>query len=281
MLDQLLSIITDDYEFCMDLSMKGTIVGIDTHTPSDQELSTCLHIILTSDNPWNPYKVKFPQSKLTLHDIVLDERLVSAVSTKPRASFQEDEGGEEPLFSLTSMHRRICSMSIIPEVSLVRDERIDTGATDVTLPSTFQSSERHSNVTAQDLSDCWGIGLGAATKTLAKTTQRFLRSAILPLSRRYRTDRMFQRKALAGSWSTDTMDGQSKSLEGNRFVQVFTNKAYFSRIYPMNSKQKAGDALRLFCQEFGVPERLVFDDSKEQMAKGTDFMRQVRLHDIG
>ena len=72
-------------------------------------------------------------------------------------------------------------MSIISEVSLVQDERIDKGETDVTLPSTFQSSERHSNVNAQDLSDRWGIGLGAATKTLAKTTQRFLRSAILPL----------------------------------------------------------------------------------------------------
>ena len=92
--DQSLSIFTNDYEFCMDLSMKGTIVGVDTHTPSDRELSTCPHIILTLDNPWNPYKVKFPQSKLTLHDIVSDERLVSAVSTKAGNSFQEDDRGD-------------------------------------------------------------------------------------------------------------------------------------------------------------------------------------------
>ena len=54
-----------------------------------------------------------------------------------------------------------------------------------------------------------------------------------------------------------------KSLEGNKYAQVFANKAFFSCIYPMDSKKKAGDSLRLFPQEFGVPERLTFDGSKE------------------
>ena len=48
----------------------------------------------------------------------------------------------------------------------------------------------------------------------------------------------------------------------------------------MDSKKKAGDALRLFCQEFGVPEKLTFDGSKEQTSKGTTFMKQIRRHDI-
>jgi len=71
------------------------------------------------------------------------------------------------------------------------------------------------------------------------------------------------------------MDARSKSLEGNRYAQVIANKAYFSRVYPMDSKSKAGDALRLFCQEFGVPEKLTFDGSKEQSEPGTEFMRQM------
>ena len=50
----------------------------------------------------------------------------------------------------------------------------------------------------------------------------------------------------------DTMDARCKSLEGNKYAQAFVNKAFFSRIYPMDSKKKAG-------QEFGVPERLTFD----------------------
>jgi hypothetical protein len=64
------------------------------------------------------------------------------------------------------------------------------------------------------------------------------------------------------------------------YAQVFANKGYFSRIYPMNSKKKAGDALQLFCQEFGVPERLTFDGSKEQKEPGTEFMKQIRCHNI-
>ena len=48
----------------------------------------------------------------------------------------------------------------------------------------------------------------------------------------------------------------------------------------MDSKRKAGDALRLFCQEFGVPKRLTFDGSKEQGQSGTEFMKQTRTHSI-
>ena len=91
---------------------------------------------------------------------------------------------------------------------------------------------------------------------------------------------MFERKTLRGQWSTDTMDGGCKSLDDNRYAQVFANKSYFSRIYPMDSKKKAGNALRLFCQEFGAPEKLTFDGSKEQTKKGTEFMKQIRTHNI-
>jgi hypothetical protein len=48
----------------------------------------------------------------------------------------------------------------------------------------------------------------------------------------------------------------------------------------MDTKSKAGDALRTFCQEFGVPDRLTCDGSKEQTGKKTEFMQQVRKNDI-
>ena len=76
------------------------------------------------------------------------------------------------------------------------------------------------------------------------------------------------------------MDGRCKSLRGNRYGQVFASKGYFSKIYPIETKGKAGDALRLFCQEFGVPESLTFDGSREQTGKKSQFMHQVQLHGI-
>ena len=39
---------------------------------------------------------------------------------------------------------------------------------------------------------------------------------------------MFERKTLRGQWSTNTMDGKCKSLDGNKCAQVFANKHYFS-----------------------------------------------------
>ena len=61
---------------------------------------------------------------------------------------------------------------------------------------------------------------------------------------------------------------------------MFANKSYFAAIYPMDSKGKAGEALRIFCQEFGVPDKLTFDRSQEQNGKRTEFMHQIRRNDI-
>ena len=272
-----LSIITEDNTFGMELFLEGTIVYANTFTPSDEELRTCPHITLSSEAPWDPQNVSFPDTRGSLEESMNDIRQVNSIRS---SALLDDEDDDDVIFSLDGFARRIASMKKITPVEKVERPDIDTGATDVAIPNTFQSSERHSDVTAQTLSDHWGISLGTATKTLKKTTQRFLRSAILPLARRYRADRVFHRKTLAGKWSTDTMDGRCKTLEGNRYAQVFANTGYFSRIYPMDSKKQAGEALRLFCQEFGVPEHLTFDGSKEQTGRKTPFMKQIRRHDI-
>ena len=267
-----LSIITEDRNFCMELKMHGTIIFADTYSPTDKELEECPHIVLSSPHPWNPHKVKFPRTNMTLEDVMNHSRSVSTLSS---LHVDEHHGGEKfSIFDLNLMQRRISAMK------LTRNDDIDVGTSDVPPTSSFHSSSRHSDVSPEALSEKWCISLKAASNTLKKTTQRFLRSAVLPLSRRYRTDMMFERKTLRGQWSTDTMDGRCKSLDGNQYAQVFANKSYFSRIYPMDSKRKAGEALRLFCQEFGVPEKLTFDGSKEQTGKGTQFMKQIRRHDI-
>ena len=151
---------------------------------------------------------------------------------------------------------------------------------DVPNPNTFISSDRRSDVSERDLSERWFISHSQAMKTLQKSTQRFKRSAIMPLTRRYRADRMFYRKCLAGVWSTDTLDGKVKSLEQNRYAQVFANKSYFVTICPLEKKRQAGEALKSFCREYGVPEHLTFDGSKEQNGRNTESMRQIRQNDI-
>ena len=75
-----------------------------------------------------------------------------------------------------------------PESSLERPN-IGSGDSDVKEIPTFQSTGRHTDTTPEDLSQRWHISIAQAIKTLKHTTQKFLRSAILPLSRRYRADR--------------------------------------------------------------------------------------------
>jgi hypothetical protein len=67
----------------------------------------------------------------------------------------------------------------------------DEDLEDVPARRTFISNERHSKITADRLAERFGIGPERAKATLRATTQRGLRSAILPIGRRYQADRMF------------------------------------------------------------------------------------------
>jgi hypothetical protein len=87
---------------------------------------------------------------------------------------------------------------------------------------------------------------------------------------------MFQTKRLAGKWASDTMDGRVKSLGGNQYAQVFSNGGFFAEVYPMARTADAGLALKSFIMEFGVPEDLTIDGSKEQNSRGAEFIKSFR-----
>ena len=48
----------------------------------------------------------------------------------------------------------------------------------------------------------------------------------------------------------------------------------------MDSKSNSGDDLKLFCQDFGEPEKLTVDGSKEQACKGDAFMKEFHRKGI-
>ena len=284
--NQPLSLITEDTNFAMPLQRAGTIVFCNTRTPTQNELETCPHIQLSSFKPWDPSNVHFSTSLHSLGEEIERIRRVGSATTKSniisdwanntRAEFSNN------IFDLSTVTRKIASMQVTKEskLDLINSTEPVSKNTDVKELHTFQSSSRHSDAIPQDLSERWFISISQATQTLKNTTQNLLRSAMLPLSRRYRADRMFYQKTLGGQWSTYMMDGHCISLDGNTYAQIFANESYFSKIYPMDSKKKAGEALKVFCKEFGVPYNLTFDGSKEQCCKGTTFMKQVRTHDI-
>ena len=107
---------------------------------------------------------------------------------------------------------------------------------DVSMPQTFLSKNRHSSTTAEDLSKRWGLSISQAALTLKVTTRKLTRSAIMPLTRRYRADQMFDVRSIHAKMSTDTMDARFHSIHDEKYFQVFGNKKIFVEAYTINKK---------------------------------------------
>ena len=249
------------------LSIEGTVIFLETRTPTQRELDTCTHIQLTSDNDWNPQSVRL---------------LASAQTAEAEVNY--DYGDDlEPGLSQISCVYDFAEMAKSLARNCQEQRTVTAAAVKTDLPGhkTFISKKRHSEVTPEQLSERWNIGLAQAKQTIKVTTQRGVRSAILPLSRRYRTDRMYNQRKLRGQrFYTDTVIGKYKSVTNNTCAQLFANESFFAKAYPMERKSFAGAALRQFIRDYGVPEQLTFDGAAEQVKPKTEFMKNVRKYEI-
>ena len=259
-----LSITTDDVS--VELYSEGTIICGDTQTPTESELSQLPQFILTSPHDWDPHNVCFPSSSGQPSDNMSIEsnHSIFAVDTLLQHTIYD------PIMVASLMLSHVQVAEVTAPSTLQ----------DVPMARTFQSKERHSTVTPSDLSERWFIGLGQATQTLKATTQPLMRSTILPLARWYRADRMFIRPHIHGTIYTDTMNGHYKSLDGNKHAQIFANESFFATAYPMEHKSSAGQPLKQFISDFGIPDKLVCDGAAEQVGKRTEFQATVRKHAI-
>jgi hypothetical protein len=237
------------------LSMMGTTLFVESTTPTQHKLENSPHIHLTLDTEWN------------LHTM----RLASTQSAEAETEFCDTEPG---LLQISSVY---CWR----EMAEVMSNQRTISAVDVEARKTFISKDRHPAISSEQLSERWNIRLNQARQTLKVTTQRGVRSAILPLSRRYRTGRMFNQKKLRNQkFYTDTLFGRCKSITNNTCAQIFANESYFVKAYPMEKKSSAGQALRQFVRDYGIPEQLTSDGASEQTGPKTEFMQTIRKYDI-
>ena len=269
----------DGEEFVACLRSSGTNIYIDTWTPTDSDLVDYPHIELTSPLIWNPHEVSFPG----LSNMEIDEiegKNISVVESDLRREMETDydDPYHQPLriFDIQTFNARIMKSTVIPTViaegPLPEDKLMP--------PKTFLSTERHANTTPEDLSEIWNISVEQAKMTLEATTQNHIRSAIMPLSRRYRMDRMFEPKRIIGEMASDTMDPRCKGLHGDRYCQVFGNRQMFCEAYPIQKKSDCDDALKKFLREYGASDFMVTDGSREQTSKGTKFQATLRKNNI-
>jgi hypothetical protein len=262
----------------------GTKIQFSTRVPTPQELQHCEHIQMTSPHTWNPTDVLMVQEMAQGGSMSWKRHLLS-VGPSQRYEYVDAESDDALLDSidpsLAHLGQRLseryrCRVERVSEVDTVYEQQ------DVPSRRTFVSTERHVKVSAELLADRFGIGPKRAQRTLRVTTQRGVRSAILPISRRYRADRVFGVKRLNGKFATDTAYGKIKSLRGNVGSQIYSHKCGFKVAYPIPKVDgnHVGDTLTQFIGDFGVPEQLTFDGASVQTGPKTRFMDAVRRYEI-
>lgn len=147
---------------------------------------------------------------------------------------------------------------------------------------TFVSDERHLKVSAELIAERFGIGPIRAQKTLRVTTQRGVRSAILPITRRYRADRLFVMERLNAKFAIDTAYGKIRSLWSNIGCQIYSHKCGFEACYPIQriNGTQVGDTLTQFISDYGAPKHWTFDGASVQTGPTTRFMDAIRRYII-
>jgi hypothetical protein len=124
------------------------------------------------------------------------------------------------------------------------------------------------SVTAQELADNWGVSLSNAEQTLKCTTQHFIRSAVNPIEKGYRTtiqqSGYRQLGSEFGRFYSDTTFASKRSVNQNACGKIFVNQAGFFYFFPVKREAKASDALLEFKQHVGIPSALHTDGSKTQ-----------------
>jgi len=73
-------IATEDQDFTLPLTTRGTVIGVATRTPTAHELQTCPHIVLSSEHEWDPQNVRFPKASRTVEEEV--SRTIGAVTAQ-------------------------------------------------------------------------------------------------------------------------------------------------------------------------------------------------------
>jgi hypothetical protein len=241
--------ITLDGDYFVPMSMDGTICGFTSRCPSNDELASCRTFTCSDEQTWDPNADNFP--------------CISAI-----------EGGGNVNMFLHSNDNEY-------DNAMLQISPILTGSLVDRIISSTYTKERHHGADPELLARKWGIGTEKAKQTLKSTTQHNIRSAILPLTRRYKTDLLSQRmKRLSAQFYTDTAFSKDTSLAGNSCVQLFTDGQGFVVAYPMRSKSEAGTALQKFCRDIGVPNMLHMDNAPEMTGINTEFQAICKQYRI-
>ena len=195
----------------IDLTPYVTNIGFISHVPTGEERRTLPHIEVTSGSEWNPNTMKLGKVSMDQNDDTFElQRHVFGYHTtqteKCAYSDNSTDGAvlhyiKPALFELGAKLKRKISEITTPandEIPAIR---------------TFVYHARHLRASSELIADLWCIGLKIPQAKLGATTHIGIKSAILPLARRYRSGRVFSMRWLNERSATDTLFSDVKSLK--------------------------------------------------------------------
>ena len=232
------------------LELHGVISGFPTRTPTPDEIENCKWLILTSDLEWDPHSLAFAERENQINNDmtpITSERNIFSLQSTYGCKIDNMLSDISPVFS---DHQFLKD---------VQETTLCTHNMAIKVASTA-TSHRSSAITKEHLSKIWGIGLHTASQTLRVTTQKGIRNAVHPITRRYATKqsrlRYNQLGSQHGRFYSDTFFASSKSTRGNSMAQMFVNDIKYMRIFPMKKKSEAGNTLLELIQDIGIPASL-------------------------
>ena len=247
------------------LHMSGSFSSLLTRCPTEEEMTSCRRIQLSCPDSWDPYDNPFgPPPDTTISSI---SSAIAAHRATPESSFDIAMRSISTAHCVDSLTKGVLSSSLIPPPA----PQTVLKPTDSAL-----TSDRHHPVTPASLSEKLGIGLQTAQRTIEHTTQLGIRSALQPLSRRYRTDIMSNRlRRINTTVFTDTLFSKTPSVHRDTCAQIYTNAEHFYYIVPMtsNNQTNVGNSLQQFTEDVGIPATIVSDGANEMVGRNSDFSK--------
>ena len=235
---------------------------------------------MTHECEWDPSTVRLAAVRTVEEEVF---RRIAAIARNPPPCVYESDSALtdcSPVYVERSFTERL-----IASVNIKRGNVTSPLPPEIVLPSDHfekrwikgvASESRHSVVSPEHVARTWGIGIETAKNIIKVTTQRGVRHVMHPLHRRYGVDNIhLHRKRLNSPFYTDHMVAAVKSLEGNNGLHVYTN-GKFTQVYPTESRDKAGQALKEFTDSIGITLKLTTDLAGEHTGKNTEFYRESK-----
>ncbi|NCF86605.1 MAG: hypothetical protein GWQ08_13915 [Verrucomicrobiaceae bacterium] len=186
--------------------------------PNDEELEHCRHVVLTDgDSEWDPHTVQLAHARSDGDTNPLDAPLAREVNAVRRENYERHQFECESDVALGAIseslvpdllyERLIASVRIQRKESTVAVKRAtaEGGPTKRLLHranrsmSKVRANARHSSITVEHIARTMRIGIDKAKQMLKATTQKGVRTAVHPITRRYRVDHLdLHRNKLAG-----------------------------------------------------------------------------------